>query len=66
MYTKCTQNVVYKMYPIFGQAFVHKKYTKCLHTKCIPRFSKRLHIFCIQNLAGIVLLILYTKCIQVC
>ena len=54
------------MYPIFGQAFVHKKYTKCLHTKCIPRFSKRLHIFCIQNLGGIVLLILYTKGIQVC
>ena len=39
-------------------------YTKCLYTKCIPHFDKLLYTKCIQNLADIVLLILYTKWIQ--
>ena len=37
-------------------------YTECLYTKCIPHFDKLLYTFFIQNLADIVLWILYTKC----
>ena len=36
-------------------------YRKCLCAKCIPHFGKLLYTFCLQNLAGIVLLILYRK-----
>ena len=39
-------------------------YTKGMYIKCIPNFDKLLYTFCIQNLAVIVALILYTKCIQ--
>ena len=59
----CMQNV-YKMYPTFRQNFVYKMYIiKCVYAKCILHFDKLLHKFCIQDWAGIVLLILYTKCI---
>ena len=43
---------------------VYKMYTKRFYTECIPHFDKLLYTFCIQNLAGIVVLILYIKCIQ--
>ena len=39
-------------------------YTKCLYKKCIPHFDKLFYTFCIQNLAAVVLLILYTKYIK--
>ena len=39
-------------------------YRKCLCTKCIPHFGKLLYTFCLQKLAGTVLLILYGKYIQ--
>ena len=39
-------------------------YTKGMYKKCIPRFNKFLHTLCIQNLAAMALLILYTECIQ--
>ena len=35
-----------------------------MHRKCIPHFDKLLHTFCIQNLATILLLILYKKSIH--
>ena len=35
-----------------------------MYTKCIPNFNKFLNTFCIRNLAVIVVLTLYTKCIQ--
>ena len=35
-----------------------------MYTKCIPHFDKLLYTLCIQNLAVIVLLTLYTKCLQ--
>ena len=35
-----------------------------MYQKCILHFDKLLYTFCTQNLAGIVFLILYTKCIQ--
>ena len=35
-----------------------------MYIKCIPHFNKLLYTFSIQNLAVIVLLILYPKCIQ--
>ena len=39
-------------------------YTKGTYKKCIPHFNKLLHTLCIQNLAAMALLILYTECIQ--
>ena len=51
------------MHPTFRQTFVYKMYKK-MYTKYIPHFDKFLETFCIQNLAGIVLLILYIACIQ--
>ena len=58
-HTKCIQNIykmfVYKVSPIFQQAFVYKMYKKCFYIKHIPHFDKILYKFCIQNLAGIVL-----------
>ena len=51
-----------KMYTTFGQTLICKMYTKWLYTKCIPHFNKLFYTFCVQNLASIVLLILYTKC----
>ena len=35
--------------------------SELMHTKCIPHFDKLFYTFCIQNLAAIVLLILYKK-----
>ena len=62
--TKGIQNIykmfVYIMYPLFRQIL----YTKCTQNVCIQNFAKLFYTFCIQNLAGVVLLILYTKCIQ--
>ena len=63
LYTKCIQHTT------FRQTFVYILYTKCIHNICIQNVS---HIstnfctytFCIQNLAGIALLIFYTKYIQ--
>ena len=55
MYTKYIQNVCVKMYLIFEQTFVYKMYKTCFYIKHIPHFDKRLYIFCIQNLVGIVL-----------
>ena len=54
---------LYKMYTTFGQTLICKMYTKRLYTQCIPHFNKLLYTFQVQNLASIVLLILYTKCI---
>ena len=61
MYTFCTSEVMYTKYI---QNVVYKMYTKWLYQKCILHFDKLLYTFCTQNLAGIVFLILYTKCIQ--
>ena len=44
--------------------FVYKIYTKYLFGKCVPHFDKLWYTFCVKNLAGIVLLILYAKCIS--
>ena len=67
LYTKFMQNVYKYLYTkcsTFRQRFVYKIHTKCLYTKCTPYFENLLYTFCKQNLAGIVLLILYIKCIQ--
>ena len=59
MYEFCIQINVYDVHFLYIRTDVYKMYTKC-----IPHFNKLLYTFCIQNLAGIVLLILYTECIQ--
>ena len=64
LYQFCIQIVfimfmMYTFWPI--RIDLYKTYTKCLYTKCNPHYGKLLYWFCIQNLAGIVLLILCTK-----
>ena len=56
LYTKCIT--------LFDKQNIYKMYIKCLYTKCILHFGKLSYAFCILNLAGMVPLILYTKCIQ--
>ena len=60
MHTKCMQNVS-RNSTNFCIHFVWKIYTKCIQNVYITHFSKRLYTFSIQNLADIVLLILYKK-----
>ena len=67
MYTICMQNVykmfLYEMYLTFRQNFVYKIHTTRFSTKCIPHLGKLLCTFCIQNLAGRVLVYeLLSKC----
>ena len=64
MYTKCVQNVCMQNVSHLLQNVVYKMNTKCIYTKFISHYDKLLYTLCIQNLAGVVLLVLYTKCIQ--
>ena len=75
MYTKCIQDI-YKMYPIFRQAFVYVLFTNfncyyivllIFHTKCIQKFVEMWDTFCIHLVyilytSGVY--ILYNFCIQ--
>ena len=68
LYGFCIQ-IVYIMGMMYTFCRSEMMYTKCIATKClcakcISCFDKLLYTFCIQNLVGIVLLILYTKCKQ--
>ena len=73
IYKKCIQNVciqnVSHISTNFCIHFVYKMYTKCIQNVCIQNVSHISTNFCIhfvykQNLADIVLLILYTKYLQ--
>ena len=60
----CIQ-IVYIMFMKYTFCGSRLMYTEYLYTKCIPHFYKQLlYTFCIQNPAGIVLLILYRKCVK--
>ena len=63
-YTKCILNVYTKCIPHFNKLL----YTKCIQNVCIQNvyhISTNICIYFVcKNLAGIVLLILCTKCIQ--
>ena len=60
MHTECIQNV-FRNSTNFCMHFVWKIYTKRIQNVYITHFNKRLYTFSIQNLADIVLLILYKK-----